>query len=169
MPQQNSDLLVVGRFGSPYGIKGWINFRSFTSPPENLLDYRPWFLADKPDAPLQVVQARVHQKGFVAQIDGVAQREQAEELKNLYIGVPRSVLPKAGPSEIYWQDLIGSTVRTSAGDLGKVTEMLETGVHDVMVVRRPSGEDCLIPYVAPYVLASDHENLVIDVDWDPDW
>ena len=37
--------IVMGRIAGPYGIKGWVHVVSFTTPLDNLLDYRPWYLA----------------------------------------------------------------------------------------------------------------------------
>ena len=33
-------MVVVGRFGPPFGIKGWLNVISYTDPSTNLADYR---------------------------------------------------------------------------------------------------------------------------------
>ena len=81
----------------------------------------------------------------------------------------RSALPPAGPGEYYWVDLIGSTVVNEAGEaLGTVTDMMETGVHDVMVLKQ-GGRDRLIPFVqGPIVQSVDCEAGRIVVSWEAD-
>ncbi|MCE2407375.1 MAG: hypothetical protein J4G19_07710, partial [Pseudomonadales bacterium] len=32
-------IVVVGRIGSSYGVKGWTHVRSYTEPVENLMDF----------------------------------------------------------------------------------------------------------------------------------
>ena len=39
-----SGYLEVGRFGSVYGVRGWIRIISETENPENIFTYSPWFL-----------------------------------------------------------------------------------------------------------------------------
>jgi len=86
------------------------------------------------------------------------------------IGVPRSQLPELPEQEHYWRDLIGAQV-VSVDDvlLGTVAGLLETGVHDVLRVRRvePGQSELLIPFVRAYVVAVTPDTLT--VDWDPSW
>ena len=38
------DVVIVGRIGAAYGVRGWVHVSSFTEPPENLLSYSPWLI-----------------------------------------------------------------------------------------------------------------------------
>jgi 16S rRNA processing protein RimM len=169
-------LVVVGRIGSPYGVKGWVNIQSFTQPIDNLLSYQPWMLqssADKSWRPAPKHQVRPHKKGFVALFDGLVDRDQAASLTGTLIGVSRqSLATNAADDEYYWQDLTGCQVINLDGHvLGTVDHLLETGVHDVLVltpaVQAPA--DILIPFIAPYVIAVDLEARTIRVEWALDW
>jgi 16S rRNA processing protein RimM len=54
--------------------------------------------------------------------------------------------------------------------LGKVVGLMETGAHDVLVVKTVDGTaTCLIPFVASYVRQVDPSARRIDVDWQLDW
>lgn len=159
--------VVVGRILAPYGIRGWVHVAAFTDPKENLLEYRPWLLADAHQSSWQQVtvqEIRPHGQGFVASLAGVADRDAAERLKGRLIGVPESELPAVEGDEHYWRDLIGATVVDTADVvLGRVQSLIETGVHDVLVVERPDGRELLIPFHARYVL--DVAGDRIRVDW----
>ncbi len=88
-------LVVVGRIGSPYGVKGWVNIQSFTQPIDNLVSYQPWMLqsaADKTWRPAAKHQIRPHKKGFVALFAGLVDRDQAAALTGTLIGVSRQAL-----------------------------------------------------------------------------
>ena len=37
-------VVVVGKLGRPYGVRGWQVLHSFTEPAENLFSYAPWLL-----------------------------------------------------------------------------------------------------------------------------
>ena len=76
------DVVVVGRVGSPYGVKGWVHLHSFTSPAENIIDYRPWLIKAKGGQwrTLTEVVCQRHKQGFIAHIDHAADREAAAGL-----------------------------------------------------------------------------------------
>ena len=162
--------IVVGRIGAPYGVRGWVHVVSFTTPAENLLDYRPWYLArDSNWQPADVVDARRHGKGLVARLTGCDDRDAAALLRGMSIGIQREQFPEAGENEYYWHDLVGLRVQTTQGmELGTVDHLLETGANDVLVVR---GErERLIPFIQGQVVVSiDLAAGEMQVDWDPEF
>ena len=159
-------MVVVGRFGAPYGVKGWLNVTSYTDPLDNLVSYRPWFVDRRGHwSELTVAQTRPHRGGFVAQIVGVEDRNAAQTFVGQAIGVPDSALPEVGENEFYWKDLVGLNVVDQSGAvLGQVSELMETGANDVIVVRTEGGE-ILIPFVRHVVMNVDLPGKRITVDW----
>jgi 16S rRNA processing protein RimM len=162
-------MVVVGRFGPPFGVKGWLNVISYTDPVTNLADYRPWFVERNGEwTRLTIDRLKPHRNGFVAQVDGIDDRDVALRYSGKSIGVEDGTLPDAGDDEFYWKDLIGLMVEDPAGTvLGEVSGLMETGANDVIVVRSTSGE-VLIPFVRHVVLTVDLERRRIVVDWQTD-
>ncbi|WP_367679757.1 hypothetical protein [Buchnera aphidicola] len=39
--------IIIGKIGSPYGIKGFIKIFSYTEKKENIFNYLPWFIKKK--------------------------------------------------------------------------------------------------------------------------
>ncbi len=159
-------MVVVGRFGPPFGVKGWLNVISYTDPVTNLADYRPWFVERNGEwTPLSIDQVKPHRNGFVAQVDGIDDRDVALRYSGKPIGIEDSTLPQTGEDEFYWKDLIGLAVENRMGTaLGEVSALIETGANDVIVVRSASGE-VLIPFVRHVVITVDLEQRRIVVDW----
>lgn len=57
-------------------------------------------------------------------------------LLTLEVAVQAEQLPALSDDEFYWRELYGMSVVTTEGyDLGVVTEILETGSNDVLVVK----------------------------------
>jgi len=79
-----------------------------------------------------------------------------------------AALPAAADNEYCWSDLIGLEVINVQDEvLGKVTELLETGANDVLVVE---GErERLLPFIAQVILQVDLEAGRINVDWGTDY
>jgi 16S rRNA processing protein RimM len=77
-------------------------------------------------------------------------------------------MPETGGDRYYWSDLEGLRVIHQDGtELGKVDHLLETGAHDVMVVK--GEQERLIPFVMNKVIINvDIDEGRIDVDWEWD-
>ncbi|WP_133130915.1 ribosome maturation factor RimM [Legionella yabuuchiae] len=167
---QANDWVIVGRFGRPHGIKGLITVNSFTDPRENILRYTEWHgFINEQWQPLSLTQLEMHSKYILARVEGYTEREQVASLTNVDIGVRGEALPKLGPGEYYWHQLIGLNVVTRQGEnLGQVTEMIATGSNDVLVVVGQKRH--LIPYLPERVILNvDEGNRTITVDWDEDF
>jgi len=166
-----SEVLIVGKIGAPYGVKGWVKINSYTEELTGIFDYGPWF-TDKGQE-FQVEQWRMHNKGIVAKLVGVEDRDQAEAIKNLEISIKAEMLPELAEDEFYWRDLVGMNVCTNKGyDLGSVKELFETGSNDVLLVKANHNDgfgkkERMIPYIDDVVLEVDQSANTITVDWDP--
>lgn len=161
----------LGRVSGVFGVRGWVKVYSYARPRENILAYSPWWL-ELPDGTLQacrVKAGRVHGKGLVALLEGVADVEAAQALVGAGIRVDRAQLGEAGPDSWYWADLEGLRVLTLAGEeLGRVEALMETGANDVLVVQGDRRR--LIPFVNGQVVRTvDLAAGTLTVDWDPDF
>ncbi len=162
-----SDWVVVGRFGRPQGLKGFVRVISFTEVPENILEYIPWHVEIRGTwKPIKIVKVEPNAKLILVRVEGYAEREQVAVLTNCNIGVQSHQLPVLPKNDYYWRDLIGMQVSNKDGQtLGIVTEMLATGSNDVLIIT--GDKRYLVPYLpGEYVLEVDSEQRVIHVDWD---
>ena len=171
------DLLVVARFGAPFGVRGAIHLRSFTQPTKNFAAYaalndpyfwRPSGSADQWRA-LQLIDLTAHKGHYVAKVRGFEQREDLGPLKGAEIAISAARLPAAADGEYYWSELIGRRVVNSDGvAFGAVIDLLETGAHDVLIIRdAASTTQRLIPFVSEFVTQVKAEQ--IEVEWPADW
>lgn len=161
-------ILIVGRFGAPFGVKGWVKVFSYTDPIENLISYLPWHaqIQDKWQ-PLEILETRKHHQTFVVSIKDCISPEQAGQYRNIHIGIFRSQLPKLD-KEVYWSDLEGLVVSTVDGrTLGTVQSIFATGANDVLVVKDTEHKELLIPFLRDTVIKDiDLEKGTLLVDWD---
>ena len=115
-----------------------------------------------------VAEGQRHGKTVIVRIEGYDDRDKAAGLIGTDIGVPRDELPETGSDQYYWSDLEGlRVVHRDGSELGTVAHLLETGAHDVMVVKGET--ERLIPFVMDkVVLGVDLANGEIRVDWEWD-
>mgnify|MGYP003629533969 FL=1 len=167
--------VTLGKVGAVYGIKGWLKIHSFTDDQEAILDYFPWSLklGNKIQS-VDITDWRKHNNGLVVKVAGIDDRDMAQKLVGSEIFVNEDVLSDLPEGEFYWRDLIGMAVVTDKGyDLGQVSDIMETGANDVLVVKANlkdgfGKKERLIPYLMDQVILSiSAEDKQICVDWDP--
>ncbi|UUO25623.1 ribosome maturation factor RimM [Colwellia sp. M166] len=167
--------VILGKVGAVYGIKGWLKIHSFTDDQEAILDYFPWSLklGNKIQS-VDITDWRKHNNGLVVKVAGIDDRDVAQKLVGSEIFVSEDALSDLPEGEFYWRDLIGMTVVTDKGyDLGQVSDIMETGANDVLVVKANlkdgfGKKERLIPYLMDQVILSvSAEDKQICVDWDP--
>ena len=164
----------MGRLAAPYGIEGWVKARAFTAVPGALLEYDHWWLTrqERDDAwqMFRVLKSRLHADTVVAQLEGIAAREDAMTWRGALVGVPRDMLPRALPAEYYRHELVGLGVVNRDGQaLGRVAGFLESGAHPILQVDAEDGPARLIPWVPAYIDAVDIAARRILVDWPLDF
>jgi 16S rRNA processing protein RimM len=160
---------VLGRISGVFGVRGWVKIHSYTDPREAVLDYEGLLLGHEGDwQPANVAEGQRHGKTVVARIEGFDDRDEAAALIGKEIAVLRDALPETEDGHYYWQDLEGLKVLQSDGTkLGTVAYLLETGAHDVMVVK--GDVERLIPFVSDEIVVDvDLAKGVIVVDWEWD-
>lgn len=179
MGQAPDNLVVIGRLGAVYGVKGWLKVHSFTDPADNLLDYNPLWLrfpgVDRAWRAVRVISGRPHGNTLVVQLEGVVDREQARRLTGCEVAVPATEMPELEAGDYYWHQLQGLRVLTRDNQLlGRVHSLMETGANDVLVVKPCQDSidrrERLLPYLPDQVvLAVDLEAGEMRVDWDSDF
>lgn len=166
MAETAGSRVVVGRVAGIFGVKGWVRVFSYTDPPGNILEYGPWLVGPDQGRRFRLTEGAVHGKGIIAHLEGVDDRDAARALIGASIAVSREALGEAGDGSFFWSDLVGLKVVNEQGeDLGVVTDLLETGANDVLVLKGERRR--LVPFVNGTVVKSvDLAGGVVTVDWD---
>jgi len=174
MKTDAKDLVVMGRIVAPYGVFGWLKIIPDTEIFDTLLDYKTWWIGkDSEWRELKLESSKIHNDVLLVKLKGIEERDGAFACKGKLVAVPRASLPELSNEEYYWSDLIGLDVKNQQDvDFGKITDVLETGANDVIVV---SGQDAtvkrerLIPFTAQTILEVSLEKQSMLVDWDEDF
>ena len=146
---------------------------SYTEPREAVLQYKGLLLGRDGDwQSVKVAEGQRHGKTVILRLEGVDDRDQAAALIGTEIGANRSDLPEPEDGHYYWLDLIGlKVVHRDGTELGTIKDMLETGAHDVMVLKsaQEGEQERLIPFVKDKVVISvDLHEKQVNVDWEWD-
>lgn len=176
--------IVVGQLAGVLGVKGWLKIRSYTQPERNILSYSPWWLKT-PEGLKEVVVTdhKVRPQGLAVHFEGVDDREVAALFGRQQILVSANLLPELEDDEYYLHQFLGLRVISVFDDLGDtaaekllgvVSDVMETGANDVLMVEscKDSIDDQsrLIPYVlGQYIVSISLDKGEIRVNWDPEF
>ena len=148
--------VLVGEIVASFGILGQVKMLALMDEPAALIKL-PFvtlhFPSDK-SRPFQQVRVRAvrKQKGAVLlTLDGITDRNQADELRGAHVLIAPDELPALGPDTYYERDLLGLHVITDAGsDLGPIEKVHFYPANDV--------------YETPLALIPAVEAFIVQVD-----
>ena len=127
--------ILLGQIAGAHGIRGDVLVRTFTGEPAAIASYGP--LTDASGAKnFQLRVVRVTDKGIVARVEGVNDRNGAEAVRGQELYVDRAKLPAPAEAEYYHADLIGLAAVTPEGqEIGRVIAIQNFGAGDLVEVQ----------------------------------
>jgi 16S rRNA processing protein RimM len=155
--------LVVGFLRRAHGVRGEIIMDLHTDFPERLQKGKELFVGQA-HTPMTLNGARPHAKGMLVSFMGIANPEDAGQLRNQWVYVKATDVPRLPEGKLYQHELIGfQVVDENETPLGELVEIIETGANDVYVVRNESGKEILLPAISSVVLETDPARRVMRV------
>jgi len=143
----SSSKVCIGQFAGSHGVRGLVKLRSFTDDPAAIGDYGP--LSDERGQRRFTVTLNGQVKDlWLARVEGITTREQAQALAGVRLYVDRAVLPEPeDEDEFYHADLIGLPAETADGArFGVVKAIYDFGAGDMLELQRPDGKLELLPF-----------------------
>lgn len=163
-------MVNIGRLTKAVGLKGEINVMTYAEDSENLYEGAQIHVDFKGKDQLMEITAIRYQKNRpVVKLNGVNDRNGAEELRNCEIYISEDDLVELDDGEIYIRDLIGLEVydRFSEQTLGVVEDIISNPTQDLYCVKAEDGREILIPAVDAFEREIDLERGVIEVELIP--
>ena len=147
--------LTVGTILAPHGVRGEFKVRLQTDDPEHLLTIKRIYLGDEA-APRTVLGARLHAGTALLRLQGISSPETVERFRGAPLRIRGADARPLGANEYFLYQVIGLEAFDEAGNrLGEVTDLIETGANDVLVITPAEGADILLPSHPDVVVAMD--------------
>ena len=146
---------MVAQILAPHGIRGELKCRIVTDFPEKRFKRGNALLIDNVEHVVR--SARIQGQTVLLKLADIPDRTAAETFRGKEVTIRREDAVKLPEGQFYWHQVIGLTVvdTTTSQELGRVTDILETGANDVYVVRPPVGREVLIPAIKDVILSID--------------
>ncbi len=136
-----SELLEVGTITSPQGLKGELRVYSDSDFPERFTQAGTRWLQHPQTSVITQVQLRggryiAGKNLYVIKLEGIEDRNQAEELRNYKLLVSKSDRPKLQPDEYHVNDLVGLEVyhQATGENIGVVIDLYSAG-NDLLEIQ----------------------------------
>lgn len=141
-----SERILIAKITTAHGIKGFVKLKLYIENPKDIEDYNPLFLNNHSDETITVKLKNAIKGGWVAEIDGVTDRNRAEELRNTNLYINESALPEADENEFYYKDLVDMTVlNNEKQNFGTVLSFQNFGAGDLIEIRPLNGDTFFFP------------------------
>lgn len=165
---QKIDFLIIGRIVCPFGIKGEVKLIPITDNIKRFLGIDAVYVNQTGTyEKMGVESARIAKNAVLLKLAQVANRDDAEHLRNCMVYIDRENAAPIDDNSHYYYDLLGCTVKTMGGDtIGKVYDIQNAGSCDVYCVRPVGTSDgeLLIPAVHDVVKEIDTRNKEIRIE-----
>ena len=166
--EELNEFVVVGRVRRPTGIKGALLVEIYSGIPDRFI------VGDSVSADgkeYEIVETGKSGDSAKLRFDGINSIEKADRFRDIELSVPAEELPENPPGVYYHYEILGSDVTTVDGQhLGTLTEILETGSNDVLIItgkpapKKNKGDEILVPVLDGVIFEVDRKAGTMKID-----
>ena len=111
------DMVIIAKFGRPFGVKGQIKIISYCEPKSNILTYDTLYvLSSSVLTVLNISDKKVFSDDkIIFKLADYDTPESVRLLTNTHIYINRHDMPNLDSGQYYWNDLEGLEVRNISG------------------------------------------------------
>lgn len=165
--QDEESKVLIGMLGAPVGLKGEIRLNLYAGDSVNLGNKGIMLYMSCSDRELsrRVLNLRMHKNRPVILIDGIDDRNAAENIRGSEVYLDESDFKELPEGEFYIRDLIGlRAVNAKTGDvIGIVKDYIQNPAQGLFSISTADDTDVLIPDVAEFINDIDLDEGVMKV------
>lgn len=143
------DKLQVGVITSTHGIRGEVKVFPTTDDAQRFLDLKTVYLdTGKEEVELEIERVKFFKNLVILKFKNYDNINDIEKYKKCPILVTREDAVELEENEYFIADLIGLDAVSDEGEnLGKISDVLQTGANDVYVIKNKGVKDILVPAI----------------------
>lgn len=159
--------LLLGKIATAHGVRGLVKVLVLGDDPQRLESCGPAWTAETGGRALNLRMKNPMGKYYIAAIDGLSDRNEAELLRNTELWIDRDKLPDTEDGTYYYADLTGLAVVDGNGALyGHVIAVENFGASDLLEIKPENGPSFYVPFVDDYVLEVENDKIVAAIPRD---
>ena len=158
----NDSLLLIGKVLRPHGLRGLLRIESYAHSRATFLEAGTLFIRAISGKLIEFTVSSVspHKNSLLIKLDGLDQKEEAENLRGAEIFIKKGSLVR-NEDEYFWHEILKLGVYLESGSyLGIVSQIISAGGNDIYVIKDGKRE-ILIPATHEVVKKIDLENRIM--------
>ena len=167
----SQEKVLIGKVGSPVGIKGEFRVNLYSQDSGNLKEGKVLLLERAEKSVSGVIEKVRYQKDKpVVRLTGIEDRNAAEDIRGMDVSIYAKDMEELPEGEHYVRDLIGCKVVDTAqggAEIGVLRDVIQNTAQSVLDVSTPDGKQVLIPAVDAFLRSIDEEAGIIEVELIP--
>lgn len=154
--------LLLGKIATAHGVRGLVKLLVLGEDPDRLESCGPAWTAQKGGIALKLRMKNPLGKYYLAEIEGVTSREEAEKLRHTELWFDRDKLPVPDDDEYYYADLMDLPVFDEKGrKLGMVIAVENFGASDLLEIKPPQEPSFYLPFTEETVITVEPDNKIV--------
>ncbi len=169
---ENKDWLVVGIITSAHGVSGKLKIKSLSDFKERFTEPGKRWIQRENEQPILHKLLSGYQKpgkdSFIISLEGINNRDEANNLKRYKLLVRKNDIPKLEDNEFHLNELLDLQVKIFVKNelkiIGKVVDLINENNNLIVIQLAQNNKNVLIPFVEEIVTTIDKKNnfLVIN-------
>jgi len=156
--------LHIADIRTAHGIRGLLKVAIYLENPKDIENYNP--LQGSDGKSYTILLKNAVKGDWLAQVNGISDRNQAELLRGIELFIDRDQLPQTDGEEIYLEDLVGcEAINTEGHKIGEIISVDNFGASDLIEIKPIDGtKTYYLPLTEPYVQDIDLEQKIVVID-----
>ena len=167
----SQEKVLIGKVGSPVGIKGEFRVNLYSQDSGNLKEGKVLLLERAEKSVSGAIEKVRYQKDKpVVRLTGIEDRNAAEDIRGMDVSIYAKDMEELPEGEHYVRDLIGCRVVDTAqggSEIGVLRDVIQNTAQSVLDVSTPDGKQVLIPAVDAFLRSIDEKAGIIEVELIP--
>ncbi len=157
MTSPPDEYLLIGQIVAAHGLRGQVKLRAFTDRPDHIQQHVRTVFVGEHRRPHRLLALHQPKPGvLIFTLSDITDRTAAEDLRREEVYIAANEAAPLDEDEYFLHDLYGLRVEREDGEtLGTVREVIETGANDVLIVKRTSGGELLLPVIRDVIVHLD--------------
>tara|TARA_B100000963_G_scaffold289693_1_gene259224 strand:- start:76 stop:615 length:540 start_codon:yes stop_codon:yes gene_type:complete len=169
---ENGEWLVIGIITSSHGVDGKLNIKSLSDFKERFTQPgKRWIQIDDEEPITYNLISGIQKPGknsFIISLEGINNRNEADNLKRYKLLVKSNDIPKLEDNEFHLNQLIDLDVKLYSENeikvIGKVVDLITENNNLIVIRLNQTNKKVLIPFVKEIVTTIDKKNKFLIID-----
>jgi 16S rRNA processing protein RimM len=158
------DRVLLGKIATAHGVKGFVKLHVYTEDAKRLEQCGPAYTSETGDKTVSLKVKNSMGDFYLAEVVGVADRNQAEALRHTELWYDRSKLPETDEGEYYYHDLMDLEVIDEAGiSYGRIIAVENFGASDLIEVKPKNQAAFYIPFTDDTVIDVTETQVIMSI------